>query len=690
MGKSAIMSVRITGNSDDAVKALSKVTAKASAFGTFMGGAALKGVSALWDTLKGFTGAVMDMSDSTDKFKSTMNFAGFDTGAVEAATKATRDYADKTVYDLTTVQNTTAQLAANGIQDYVGLTEAAGNLNAVAGGNADTFKSVAMVMTQTAGAGKLTTENWNQLTDAIPGAAGKLQEAMLNAGAYTGNFREAMEKGEITADEFNKAIMDLGMTDVAKEAATSTQTMEGALGNLEAAVTGGLTDAFNLFKPAVTGAMTVAADKISAFSGKATTGLQGVIKLIRDGDFSSELREAFNIEEDSPIVDFLLTVRDTAISAFGTAKQKIGEFLGAFQDTGPLQAAADIFTAVWDACKSLAGAAGDLVGQFTPLADSMGGASGAGQALGDAFNGAADIVGMVSDKLTEFSDWVSEHADAVSSALVGIAAGFAAFKVASVVSAVSSALQGFSIATTAASVAQWALNVAMNANPIMIVVTAIGALVAALVWFFTQTETGRQLWSRLTAFLGSCVDGIEGFFQAFPGKIGGFFNSSAQFATDKWNAVVDWFRGLPGRITGAIGNVGNLLYNAGASIISGFLDGLKSMWNSVTGWISGIGDWIKEHKGPPEYDAVMLVNNGRLIMQGFARGLRSGFDADVRRTISRINGRMGGLSLDAGVNGGAGMGGTVVNVTFNAPVDREGVAREIRKILRDYDRKRGN
>ena len=394
MGKSAIMSVRITGNSDDAVKALSKVTAKASAFGTFMGGAALKGVSALWDTLKGFTSAVMDMSDSTDKFKNTMNFAGFDTSAVEAATKATREYADKTVYDLTTVQNTTAQLAANGIQDYVGLTEAAGNLNAVAGGNAETFKSVAMVMTQTAGAGKLTTENWNQLTDAIPGAAGKLQEAMLNAGAYTGNFREAMEKGEITADEFNKAIMDLGMTDVAKEAATSTQTMEGALGNLEAAVTGGLTDAFNLFKPAVTSAMTVAADKISAFSGKATTGLQGVIKLVRDGDFSSELREAFNIDEDSPVVDFLLTIRDNAVSAFDTAKQKAGEFVAAFQNTGPMQAAADIFGAVWDACKNLAGAAGDVIGQFTPLADSMGGASGAGQALGDAFNGAADIVGQ--------------------------------------------------------------------------------------------------------------------------------------------------------------------------------------------------------------------------------------------------------------------------------------------------------
>lgn len=640
MGKSAIMSVRITGNSDDAVKALSKVTAKASAFGTFMGGAALKGVSALWDTLKGFTGAVMDMSDSTDKFKSTMNFAGFDTGAVEAATKATRDYADKTVYDLTTVQNTTAQLAANGIQDYVGLTEAAGNLNAVAGGNADTFKSVAMVMTQTAGAGKLTTENWNQLTDAIPGAAGKLQEAMLNAGAYTGNFREAMEKGEITADEFNAAIMQLGMTDVAKEAATSTQTMEGALGNLEAAVTGGLTDAFNLIKPAVTDAIGGAAEAVGTFATNATNSLQS--------------------------------------------------FITALQDTGAFQTAKDMMDAVGSALSSLGTAFGTIAETIAPGLQGLNDAGGIGTSLGDAFNGAADIVKTVADKLAEFGDWVSANAEPIAGALVAIGGGFAAFQVAGVISAVVSALQGFSIASTAASVAQWALNVAMNANPVMLVVTAIGALVAALVWFFTQTETGRQLWSQFTAFLGSCVDGIIGFFQALPGKIGGFFSSAAQFAQNTWNNVVSWFSGLGGRILSAIGNVGNLLYNAGASIISGFLDGLKSMWSNVTGWISGIGDWIKEHKGPPEYDAVMLVNNGRLIMQGFAKGLRSGFDTDVRRTISRINGSMGGLSMDATMNGVGGAGATVVNVTFNAPVDREGVAREIKRLLADYDRKRGN
>lgn len=166
MAHSAIMSVRITGNSDDAVKAFQKATSKAAAFGSFMGGAALKGVTALWNKLSGLGSAVMDMSDSTDKFVQTMNFAGIDTSNVQKASQAARDYADRTVYDLGTIQNTTAQLAANGIGDYTGLTEAAGNLNAVAGGNADTFKSVAMMLTQTAGAGKLTTENWNRQSPA--------------------------------------------------------------------------------------------------------------------------------------------------------------------------------------------------------------------------------------------------------------------------------------------------------------------------------------------------------------------------------------------------------------------------------------------------------------------------------------------------------------------------------------------
>lgn len=183
----------------------------------------------------------IDAADSLTKFESTMNFAGFDAKTISDTEKAMQEYASRTVYDLETVSNTVAQLGANGVDNFEALTEAAGNLNAVAGGNADTFSSVAMVLTQTAGAGKLTTENWNQLTDAIPGASGVLQQAMLDAGAYTGNFREAMEEGEISAEEFNAAIMELGNSDAAKQAATSVDTVEGAIGNLKATVTDTIT-----------------------------------------------------------------------------------------------------------------------------------------------------------------------------------------------------------------------------------------------------------------------------------------------------------------------------------------------------------------------------------------------------------------------------------------------------------------
>lgn len=369
MAHSAIMSVRITGNADDAVKAFEKTTTKAAAFGSAIGGLAVKGVTALWDTVKGFAGDVVNMSDSTDKFMNTMSFAGIDTKAVQAAAKETRKYADDTVYGLDDIQNTTAQLAANGIGNYMELTEAAGNLNAVAGGNADSFKSVAMMLTQTAGAGKLTTENWNQLADAIPGASGKLQEALLKNGAYTGNFRDAMSKGEITADEFNKALMDLGMTDVAKQAATSTSTIEGAMGNLEAAVTGGLTDAFNLFKPAVTGGINAAATAVTNLAQNGTQGLQ----------------------------TFFTQVKDTgAFTSLQNAAQSVGTGL----------------QSLWDGIMNVVNA--------------MTGGQPAGLAFGNVLNAVATAAQTVGGWLKTAGDWISRNTDLVTPLVAAVGGAVAA------------------------------------------------------------------------------------------------------------------------------------------------------------------------------------------------------------------------------------------------------------------------
>ena len=435
MAHSAIMSVRITGNADDAVKAFEKTTTKAAAFGSAIGGLAVKGVTALWDKLKGFASDVVNMSDSTDKFMNTMSFAGIDTKAVQAAAKETRKYADDTVYGLDDIQNTTAQLAANGIGNYMELTEAAGNLNAVAGGNADTFKSVAMMLTQTAGAGKLTTENWNQLTDAIPGASGKLQEALLKNGAYTGNFRDAMAKGEITADEFNQALLDLGMTDVAKQAATSTSTIEGAMGNLEAAVVGGLTDAFNLFKPAVTGGINAASTAVTSL---ATTGVQG-----------------------------------------------LQTFFGQAKDTGA-------FTALQTASQSVGGGLQSLWNGIMAVVNAMTGGQPAGTAFGNVLNTVATAAQTVGGWLKTAGDWISQNLDLVTPLVAAIGGAVAA------VTAVTTAMQ-------LAAAAQALLNAVMAANPIMLVITLIAALVAGLTYFFTCTNTGKAVWSSFTGFLSGCV-----------------------------------------------------------------------------------------------------------------------------------------------------------------------------------------
>lgn len=357
----------------------------------------------------GFISEAAAASDATDKFKSTMNFAGIDTSGIEAATKAAKAYADQTVYDLPTIQATMAQLASNGVSGYTELTEAAGNLNAVAGGNAETFKSVSRTLTQSAGAGKLMTEDWNMLADAIPGAAGPLKKALEDAGAYTGNFKEAMEKGQITSEEFQASLMKLGMDPVAVEASRSVTTFEGAIGGLQATINSGLMSALDELKPAITGAINgVSAGIGAAFTwiGTAYTGLKDLIvngdftgalrtafgveedspavammfrardaimigipaiwDILRNGNFSGAMREAFGVEEDSPVVNGLFTIREKVIEVFGGIK----DFLFGFKIPTDILTGAGVdmsgMVGVGARVRDVFVAIGDAVGPFIP------------------------------------------------------------------------------------------------------------------------------------------------------------------------------------------------------------------------------------------------------------------------------------------------------------------------------------
>lgn len=379
------------------------ISAKGAAIAGAMGGLASSIGAKLVGVIQGLTGEITDASDSAQKFASTLSFADIDDSTIRQLTASTQAYADETVYDLSDIRNTTAQLAANGVDDYARLAEAAGNLNAVAGGNADTFKSVAMVMTQTAGAGKLTTENWNQLSDAIPGASGKLQEALKANGAYTGNFRDALEKGQVSAEEFNRAVMDLGMTDAAKEAATSTATIEGAMGNLEAAgVKAGMV-LLDAFKPLVTGAINGASETI----GQVTDGV----------------------------------VRFFDVAQSNGAVQQLVDTVGA-----------------------LGGAAGNILGALGSLALAVLGIQPSGDAATDAANGlkgALDAAQPVVQGVSDATGWLRDHAAEAAPYVQGLAFAFAAVRaaqgIAGFVTAFSAAVGGVSVTAPAATAGTTAL-----------------------------------------------------------------------------------------------------------------------------------------------------------------------------------------------------------------------------------------
>lgn len=77
------------------------------------------------------------------------------------------------------------------------------------------------------------------------------------------------------------------------------------------------------------------------------------------------------------------------------------------------------------------------------------------------------------------------------------------------------------------------------------------------------------------------------------------------------------------------------LFAAGKAIMDGFLKGLKSMWDSITGFVGDIAGWIKDHKGPISYDKVLLIPAGRAIMGGFHKSLVDNFK-DVRSMITDV------------------------------------------------------
>lgn len=502
------------------------------------------------EAFMGLSGEITSASDSAQKFASTLNFAGVSEKQIKRLTASTQDYADKTVYDLNDIRNTTAQLAANGVPNYDRLAEAAGNLNAVAGGSADTFKSVAMVLTQTAGQGKLTTENWNQLSDAIPGASGKIQQALKEAGAYTGNFRDAMADGQITAQEFNDAIMSLGFTDAAVEAATSASTIEGATGNLEAAFVKLGASVLDSVKPAITGGMSWIADGVTNAVPVVQAGIQGVI-----GWFQ---RLYSKLEENGAITAFK--------SAWDTIRDAIMGVVNMVIDwvkLMPPDGAATAIKLIADTLNLIVANAGKLAPVLIPAVTAFLGfktATAGITAVGNGLDGIFNAAVKVKNAANGVTDLVN--------GIGGISGRIQ--KIAASTKIAQNAQLAWNAVTSAGTAIQRAFNAVLKANPVGFWVTIFATVVAALVWFFTQTEVGRKAWAAFTSWLSetwaALVEGAKAIWNGLGEFLANLWATITGGVQSAWNGIAGFFTGLWQTISG----------------------GVTGAWTSITTFLSGV------------------------------------------------------------------------------------------------------
>lgn len=217
-------------------------------------------------SVQNLAGEAISASDSMQKLQQAMRFSGTSEAEIEriaGSTGTLKTYADKTVFSLEDVMSTFGALSANGVADAEKLTESVGNAVAVFGGGAQEFSSVALAFSQSMAAGKMNAQDWNQILNASPQLAGGLKKELQKLNPVLAkDFKGAMEDGALTADLLAQAMNNIGMSDMAKEAATSVTTMEGAMGNLEATVQSGIMTLYDAF--AKSGMISV----INSFTGK--------------------------------------------------------------------------------------------------------------------------------------------------------------------------------------------------------------------------------------------------------------------------------------------------------------------------------------------------------------------------------------------------------------------------------------
>lgn len=505
--------------------------------------------------------------------------------------------------------------------------------NAMLAGGASTMEqeNALTQYTQMLSAGKVDMQAWRSIQAAMPGQLNQVAEAMLGAGKNSNDLYEAMKNGSISFDDFNKKVMELNQNgfgkyaSFAQQAKDATQGIGTAMENVQnrvakavqkvieavgveniAGAINGFSSQFGKIGDAAAGMVT----GVKGWFGKAAQAAQPLVSIWQSdfGQLGVYLKglasnaQAFGgslldvVTNGGGLQNFLTGLNNIISSLVNwwiTLTRNVSIFIGTLSDSGGVQAFLASLSELWKGLTQLGQGLADAVTGFLAVGQNGGAAASIGQLVGDAFNAAAPFVEKLASTLQSLGDWASEHGDAIRTVIAGIAGGFAAFKTASLISAAVTALKSFDVAAKIAAAGQWVLNAAMNANPIVLVVTAIGALVAALVWFFTQTETGRKAWASFTSFLSSAWQSVVSFVTSLGQNIANFFTQTIPNAIQ---SVIQWFQQLPSAIGTALSNlitsIGTWAVSFGQSALQAGQQFVSNIANFLTNLPATIAYWL--------------------------------------------------------------------------------------------------
>lgn len=264
------------------------------------------------------------------------------------------------------------------------------------------------------------------------------------------------------------------------------------------------------------------------------------------------------------------------------------------------------------------------------------------QNITEAFQGwmsSVDWDGFTAD-VNGFVNAIMDNGDTIISIIAGIGAGFVAWNVASIIQGVVGAIKAFQVANEGATIAQAALNLVMQANPIGIVITAIAALVAALITLWNTNEDFRNavisIWNNVKAVVLDIA-----------GKLKAFFTET-----------------LPQAVTGAIETLKSLPGKAlqwGKDLIDSFITGIKEKVSHLVDTVKGVAQSVADFLGFSEPEKGPLSNFHTYapdMMQLFASGIKDNLwriTDQMERVGTGIQSSIPTPTVDTVYNAAAGM-----------------------------------